>query len=219
MIRLGYHRFLPLLLAVLPATAAPRGKADSPAFRLAAVSPSVKPEMTRYSLTALENCDATNALKALLYTPKPIGMARLPMVVYLPGKGELGELEVLRVQAADDLRPRCLRRVSGEVPLLSPCHFAAEECVDSAGWDAEESDWNAERNQGLHSGDRQVPNEAQGGSQSPVPDGVLLWRQRGVRPCAAFPECLRGRDPNRGPSAAAGVLYKGESGQLVAFPQ
>ena len=33
MIRLGYHRFLPLLLAVLPATAAPRGKADSPAFR------------------------------------------------------------------------------------------------------------------------------------------------------------------------------------------
>ena len=93
MIRLGYHRFLPLLLAVLPATAAPRGKADSPAFRLAAVSPSVKPEMTRYSLTALENCDATNALKALLYTPKPIGMARLPMVVYLPGKGELGELE------------------------------------------------------------------------------------------------------------------------------
>lgn len=82
-----------MLLAVLPATAAPRGKADSPAFRLAAVSPSVKPEMTRYSLTALENCDATNALKALLYTPKPIGMARLPMVVYLPGKGELGELE------------------------------------------------------------------------------------------------------------------------------
>ena len=76
---------LPLLLAIVPATAAPRGKADGPAFRPAAVSPSVKPEMTRYSLTALENCDATNALKALLYTPKPIGMARLPMVVYLPG--------------------------------------------------------------------------------------------------------------------------------------
>ena len=93
MLRDAALAFLPLLLAVLPATAAPRGKADSPAFRLAAVSPSVKSEMARYSLSAFENCDATNALKALLYTPKPVGMARLPMVVYLPGKGELGELE------------------------------------------------------------------------------------------------------------------------------
>ena len=120
MIRLGYHRFLPLLLAVLPATAAPRGKADSPAFRLAAVSPSVKPEMTRYSLTALENCDATNALKALLYTPKPIGMARLPMVVYLPGKGELGELEA-------QFRQRTIfdRVASAAFQEKSPCFLLA----------------------------------------------------------------------------------------------
>ena len=84
---------LPLLLAIVPAVAAPRGKVDGHAFRPSAVLPSVKPEMARYSLTAFENCDATNSLKALLYTPKPVGMARLPMVVYLPGKGELGELE------------------------------------------------------------------------------------------------------------------------------
>ena len=84
---------LSLLWVVVSVTAAPRGKADGHAFRPAAVSPSVKSEMARYSLTALENCDATNALGALLYTPKPVGMARLPMVVYLPGKGELGELE------------------------------------------------------------------------------------------------------------------------------
>jgi len=93
MLRDAALAFLPLLLAVLSATAAPRGKADSPAFRLAAVSPSVKPEMARYSLSAFENCDATNAIKALLYTPKPVGRALLPMVVYLPGKGELGEPE------------------------------------------------------------------------------------------------------------------------------
>ena len=48
--------------------------------------------MARYSLSAFENYDATNAIKALLYTPKPVGRALLPMVVYLPGKGELGEL-------------------------------------------------------------------------------------------------------------------------------
>lgn len=117
---------LSLLLAIVPATAAPRGKADGPAFRPAAVSPVLKSEMARYSLSAFENCDATNALKALLYTPKPVGRALLPMVVYLPGKGELGELEA-------------------------------------------------------------------------------QFRQRAIF--------------DRGPSAAAGVLYKGEPRQLVAFPQ
>lgn len=84
---------LPLLLAIVPAVAAPRDKADGSAFRPSAVSPSVKSEMARYSLSAFENRDATNAIKALLYTPKPVGRALLPMVVYLPGKGELGELE------------------------------------------------------------------------------------------------------------------------------
>ena len=79
--------------AALPAIAAPRDKADGHAFRPSAVSPSVKSEMARYSLSAFENCDATNAIKALLYTPKPVGRALLPMVVYLPGKGELGEPE------------------------------------------------------------------------------------------------------------------------------
>ena len=79
--------------AALPAIAAPRDKADGHAFRPSAVSPSVESEMARYSLSAFENYDATSALGALLYTPKPVGMALLPMVVYLPGKGELGELE------------------------------------------------------------------------------------------------------------------------------
>ena len=66
---------LPLLLAIVPATATLRGKADGSAFRPSAVSPVLKSEMARYSLTAFENFDATNALGALLYTPKPVGMA------------------------------------------------------------------------------------------------------------------------------------------------
>ena len=75
---------LPLLFAVLSAIAAPRGKTDGRAVRVADVPPAVKSEMARYSLLALENPDATNSLKALVFTPRPVGMARLPMIVYLP---------------------------------------------------------------------------------------------------------------------------------------
>ena len=89
-------RALAAVAVVLPFVsgfAAGRDRKDVPKLRPSAVSPSVKSEMSRYSLTAFENCDATNALKALLYTPEPVGRARMPMVVYLPGCGEIGELE------------------------------------------------------------------------------------------------------------------------------
>ena len=59
-----YHRYILLLLAIVPAIAAPRDKADGPAFRPAAVSPVLKSEMARYSLKAYENRDQTNAVKA-----------------------------------------------------------------------------------------------------------------------------------------------------------
>lgn len=85
--------FLTLLLAVLPVTAALRGMADGHAIRPAAVSPSARPEMAKYSLSAYENADPTNRVKALLYTPRPVGASALPMVVYIPGSGELGEVE------------------------------------------------------------------------------------------------------------------------------
>ena len=48
--------------------------------------------MAKYSLAAYENGDPTNRVKALLFTPKPMGMNALPMVVYIPGNGELGEV-------------------------------------------------------------------------------------------------------------------------------
>ena len=43
--------------------------------------------MARYSLKAYENRDEANRVRAMLFTPKPVGMNALPMVVYLPGCG------------------------------------------------------------------------------------------------------------------------------------
>ena len=56
------------------------------------VSAETQKKMAKYSLAAYENGDATNRVKALLFTPKPMGTSALPMVVYIPGNGELGEV-------------------------------------------------------------------------------------------------------------------------------
>ena len=56
------------------------------------VSVETKAAMTRYGLEAFGNGDAKNALYALLYTPKAKGGKALPMVVYIPGNGELGDV-------------------------------------------------------------------------------------------------------------------------------
>ena len=57
------------------------------------VSAETKAELAKYSLAAYENTDPTNRVKALLFTPKAKGGRPLPMVVYIPGNGELGEIE------------------------------------------------------------------------------------------------------------------------------
>ena len=86
--------FLTFLIALtVAAVAAPRENATTPSVHTLSVEAETKAEMARYSLKAYGNRDATNRVKALLYTPKPVGMNALPMVVYLPEKGELGELE------------------------------------------------------------------------------------------------------------------------------
>lgn len=93
MIRISVVVFL--LLAVLlqaMVLAAPREKAAVPSVRPLAVATETKAEIARYSLRAYENCDPTNVVQALLFTPKPVGMNPLPMVVYIPGKGEIGDI-------------------------------------------------------------------------------------------------------------------------------
>ena len=90
--------------AQLPAFAAQRGKSEPDmqqgrgVLATSAVRPFVAPaearaEMARYSLMAYENVDEKNPLKAMLFTPKPVGTSALPMVVYIPGNGELGDVE------------------------------------------------------------------------------------------------------------------------------
>ncbi len=74
------------------AFAAPREKGPEPAVRAIAAPAEAKTEMARYALKAYENCDEKNAMQAMLFTPKPVGASPLPMVVYLPGNGELGDL-------------------------------------------------------------------------------------------------------------------------------
>jgi hypothetical protein len=74
------------------AFAAPRDKTE-PAARAIVVPAEAKADMAKYSLKAYESCDEKNPLKAMLFTPKPVGTSALPMVVYIPGNGELGDVE------------------------------------------------------------------------------------------------------------------------------
>ena len=61
-------------------------------LRSLSVSAETKAVMARYGLEAFGNGDAKNPLHALLYTPKAKGGKALPMVVYIPGNGELGDV-------------------------------------------------------------------------------------------------------------------------------
>lgn len=56
------------------------------------VSNDVKSTLTRYSLRAYKNSDPTNVVQGLLFTPKSHGNKALPMIVYIPGKGEIGDV-------------------------------------------------------------------------------------------------------------------------------
>ena len=60
------------------AFAAPRENAAAPVVRPLAVA-ETEAEMARYSLKAYGNRDATNVVKGLLFTPKPVGMKNLDL--------------------------------------------------------------------------------------------------------------------------------------------
>ena len=72
--------------------AAQRPKAEVSQFRPLAVSGETAAELARYSLHAYESCNSKNSVKALIFTPKPVGMNPLPVVVYIPGCGEIGDV-------------------------------------------------------------------------------------------------------------------------------
>ena len=51
----------------------------SAGVRPLSVSAETRKEIAKYSLSAYENADPTNRVKALLFVPKPAGMNALPM--------------------------------------------------------------------------------------------------------------------------------------------
>lgn len=104
----------------LVAVAAPHCCGAQSVLRPLAVSAEAVRQMARYSLRAYHNGNATNSVKGLLFTPKPVGGKPLPMVVYLPGNGERGD--VVR-----QFRQRAIfeRVTSPRFQKQFPCHLLA----------------------------------------------------------------------------------------------
>ena len=116
----NYAFTMNLILAVLleAAVALPTVKSSNPSIRALAVSAEAREQMERYSLKALENGVATNTVRGLVFTPKG-GVAR-PMIVYIPGNGEIGDV-------ARQFRQRAIfdRVTSAEFQAKYPCYLLA----------------------------------------------------------------------------------------------
>lgn len=121
MIRLGYvASCCAMLLSGMTAIAAPLAKVASSPVRPVAVPAEIAAETAKYSLKAYENGNPTNRVRALLFTPKPVGMNALPMVVYIPGSGELGDIALqFRQRAIFD------RVTSSDFQAKYPCYLLA----------------------------------------------------------------------------------------------
>ena len=81
-----------LLAVVVPMSGIRSEEPVRPSVRPLAVSSEARAAMTRYGLEAYGNGDAKHPVHALLYTPKAKGGRPLPVVVYIPGCGELGDV-------------------------------------------------------------------------------------------------------------------------------
>ena len=116
----NYAFTMNLILAVLleAAVALPTVKSSNPSIRALVVSAEAREQMERYSLKALENGDATNTVRGLVFTPK--GGAARPMIVYIPGNGEIGDV-------ARQFRQRAIfeRVTSAEFQAKYPCYLLA----------------------------------------------------------------------------------------------
>lgn len=94
-IRLKTVRLILAVISPCAAVFAAHGEiAAKESIRPLAVTSAVKAEMARYSLKAYVNTDEANVVEALLFTPRPVGSNPLPMVVYIPGRGEIGDVSL-----------------------------------------------------------------------------------------------------------------------------
>ena len=71
----------------VPAVQQGRGALATSGVRALAAPADARDDMARYSLRAYENRDEANRVRAMLFTPKTVGMNARPMVVYLPWYG------------------------------------------------------------------------------------------------------------------------------------
>lgn len=113
-----------LLLGVLAMTslgAAPRRGGEAGA-KLTAIVPTseLKAAMKPYGFKAYRYSDGTNTMQALFYAPKKGSTKGLPLVVYIPGNGERGEL--IRQFRQPLLFNRVLSRA---FQAKFPCHLLA----------------------------------------------------------------------------------------------
>ena len=103
------------------ASAAPKKPVnEQSSIRPFSVPPELDADMARYSLRAYENTDAANPVKGLLFTPKPVGANPLPVIVYIPGCGEIGEV-------GNQFRQRAIfdRVTSSDFQDKYPCYLLA----------------------------------------------------------------------------------------------
>ena len=82
--------------AKTPVCSAAKTRTKAPAFcgKMLPVKASeeLQKEMDRYGMTAHQYTDGTNTFSFLLYVPKKGGAGKLPLLAYIPGSGEKGEL-------------------------------------------------------------------------------------------------------------------------------
>ena len=110
-----------LLLTHSPSSiAAVSNGAESLGIRPLAVSGETKTLLDHYSLEAYEGGNAVYKIDGLLFTPRPLGLQPLPLLVYIPGSGEIGAID-------KQFRQRAIfeRVTSPEFQKRHPCYLLA----------------------------------------------------------------------------------------------
>ncbi len=80
-----------VLLFIVVAIAVPRDSVARGEVRPLMISGALAKAASRYSLRAYESCNPKNSVQGLLFVPKLAGNESLPMVIYIPGNGEIGD--------------------------------------------------------------------------------------------------------------------------------
>lgn len=85
-------KLLCFLLVLPPCVFATESAAESDVVPIV-LDPAIRQDASRYGFRAYAYAiDGTNVTQCLLSSPKPVGRAKLPLIVYFPGRGERGNV-------------------------------------------------------------------------------------------------------------------------------